>query len=118
MFDAASGCGVRLQRQHRLVTDGPYRYVRHPMYLAVVVAGFGGMLIFRTWAIALFAVTMLGLVFQARQEEEALAQEFGERWEAYARQVPAWMPRRPHLRREQVRSEPLPTPVARGAAHP
>lgn len=93
MFGAASGFGVRLQAGHRLVTHGPYRYVRHPMYLAVILAGFGGLLIYRTWAMLAFVVSMSGLGIRARREEQVLAEEFGEEWKVYAQQVPAWIPR-------------------------
>jgi protein-S-isoprenylcysteine O-methyltransferase Ste14 len=93
MFNVASGFGVRLHAGHRLVTTGPYRHVRHPMYLAVIVSGWGGLLLYRTWSMALFAISMLGLMYRAGREEQALAQEFGQEWVAYARRVPAWVPR-------------------------
>jgi len=93
MFSAATSFGVRLMVDHRLVTSGPYRFVRHPMYLAVVLAGFGGLLLYRTWAMLVFTLAMFGLTLRARREEQALAAEFGEQWQNYARQVPGWIPR-------------------------
>lgn len=92
-FNASSGFGVSLQQAHQLVTRGPFNYVRHPMYLAVILAGWGGLLLYRTWTMLLFAVIMLGLIYRARKEEEALAQAFGAEWEAYKRHVPGWIPR-------------------------
>jgi protein-S-isoprenylcysteine O-methyltransferase Ste14 len=92
MFGAASGFGVRLYAGHRLVTDGPFAVVRHPMYLAVFLAGIGSLLIYRTWATLFFASNMLGLIVRARREERALASEFGEEWRAYAARVPAFLP--------------------------
>jgi protein-S-isoprenylcysteine O-methyltransferase Ste14 len=93
MFGAASGFGVRLYAGHRLITTGPYAFVRHPMYLAVVLAGLGGLLLYRTWAMAFFSLNMLGLVVRARREERTLEAEFGEEWSEYARRVPAFVPR-------------------------
>jgi len=93
MFGPSTGFGVRLQAEHRLVTTGPYALVRHPMYLAVIAAGTGGLLLYRTWAMQLFAVAMFGLIVRARREEEALAAEFGAVWDAYPRRVPGWLPR-------------------------
>lgn len=93
MFGPSTGFGVRLQAGHRLITSGPYALVRHPMYLAVITAGIGGLLLYRTWAMLAFAVAMFGLTVRAHREEEALAAEFGAAWEAYCRRVPAWLPR-------------------------
>ena len=93
MFDASSGFGVRLRASHRLITRGPYAFMRHPMYLAVILAGLGALLIYKTWAMAFFASNMFGLIYRARGEEQALVAEFPEEWAAYCRRVPAWLPR-------------------------
>ena len=92
MFGASSGFGVRLFYGHRLVTGGPYAYVRHPMYLGLILAGLGASLLYRTWTAVFFLLTMLGLVFRARREEAALSAEFGSAWQAYRRHTPAWIP--------------------------
>ena len=93
MFTASTSFGVRLMADPRLVTSGPYRFVRHPMYLAVILAGFGGLLLYRTWAMLVFALTMFGLTLRARREDQALAAELGDQWQEYIRQVPGWIPR-------------------------
>lgn len=92
MYDVSSSLGAQLYSDHRLVTEGPYAYVRHPMYLGILIIGLGGLLIYRTWTLGFVALTFLGLMFRARNEEQGLAAEFGERWEEYCRQVPAWIP--------------------------
>lgn len=93
MFGASSGFGVRLYTSHRLITNGPYSIIRHPMYVAAICAGIGGLLIFRTWAMLFFAVNMFGLIVRAKREELALSEEFGPTWEEYKSQVPSWLPR-------------------------
>lgn len=93
MFGPSSGFGVRLHAAHRLITTGPYAHVRHPMYLAVIMAAMGSLLLYRTWAALCFAVIMYGLVIRARREERALAREFGSEWDDYRARVPAWLPR-------------------------
>jgi len=93
MFAPSSGFGVRLQAERRLVTGGPFRLVRHPMYLAVILTFSGGLLVYRTWTMLIFAVGMFGLVVRARREEALLLAEFGDAWSAWARDVPAWVPR-------------------------
>lgn len=92
MYDVSSSVGAQLYSDHRLVTEGPYAYVRHPMYLGILIIGLGGILIYRTWTLAFVALTFIGLIFRVRNEEQGLAEEFGEQWEEYCRQVPPWLP--------------------------
>ena len=99
MFGPSSGFGVRLYAKHRLVTSGPYAHVRHPMYLAVISAAIGSLLLYRTWASLGFAIIMFGLAVRARREEGVLSLEFGAEWEAYASHVPPWLP---HLRARKL----------------
>lgn len=93
MFGISSGFGATLYQDHKLIQSGPYRFVRHPMYLAVILAAFGALLIFRTWAIVLFAPLSLGVILRAKQEESLLAEEFGEEWDVYKSKVNAWIPK-------------------------
>jgi len=95
MYFVSCTFGASLYADHRLVTEGPFALVRHPMYLGIALVGLGGLLIYRTWTFAFFTANFFGLIFRARREEQALAAEFGEQWEEYCRQVPAWIP---HLR--------------------
>jgi protein-S-isoprenylcysteine O-methyltransferase Ste14 len=92
MFGISSGFGATLYQDHRLIRMGPYRYVRHPMYLAVILAAFGALLIFRTWAMVLFSASSLVVIVRAKREEGLLADEFGEEWEGYRREVNGWIP--------------------------
>jgi protein-S-isoprenylcysteine O-methyltransferase Ste14 len=92
-FNASSGFGVRLHDSHQLVTSGPYAHIRHPMYLAVILAGWGGLMIYLTWTMLGFSVMMLGVIIRAHREDQALAQEFGDAWYAYKNQVPRWFPK-------------------------
>ena len=93
MYNVSSAFGAQLYADHRLITHGPFAVVRHPMYVGVIMASFSGLLLYRTWALVFAAATFLGLAIRARREEQALAAEFGQQWQAYCRQVPAWIPR-------------------------
>lgn len=92
MYDVSSGFGARLFEHHRLVTSGPYALVRHPMYVGGQLAEVGAFLLWRNWATLLITLNAPVLFLRARQEEEALAAEFGAEWDTYCRQVPAWLP--------------------------
>lgn len=80
----------------RLVVGGLYRYVRNPMYLAVlaVIAGQAAWL----WQPVLLAYAAVAgatmAAFVAGHEEPVLRRRFGAAYDAYARAVPAWWPRR------------------------
>ena len=96
MYRPSSSFGVQLNVNHRLITQGPFAYVRHPMYLGLQITALGGLLIYRNWAFAFVLMNFLGLFIRARREEQALAAEFGEQWKAYSQITPAWLPRLRH----------------------
>ena len=79
----------------RLVVGGLYRYVRNPMYLAVVATIVGQALAMGQIGLLVYAavvgVTMAAFV--RWYEEPTLRRRFGVEYEAYRRAVPAWWPR-------------------------
>jgi protein-S-isoprenylcysteine O-methyltransferase Ste14 len=79
----------------RLVVGGLYRYVRNPMYLAVLACIVGQyLLLFRPVLLVDALVTAAAMVAFVRfYEEPRLAGEFGEEYAAYRRAVPGWWPR-------------------------
>jgi len=92
MYNVSSALGAQLYADHRLITHGPYAIVRNPMYVGIIAATLGGLLIYRTWSLV-FALTSFGMVIRARREEKALAAEFGQQWIDYCKRVPGWIPR-------------------------
>jgi protein-S-isoprenylcysteine O-methyltransferase Ste14/GNAT superfamily N-acetyltransferase len=96
---AAEGVGVPVPvvepTSRRLTVGGPYRYVRHPLYLAIVVLVTGqGLLLSRPELMIYAAVLLVAFVaFVHWYEDPSLARRFGEQWEAYRQQVPGWWPR-------------------------
>ena len=80
----------------RLVVVGMYRFVRNPMYVAVLTVLFGWSLLYRSWLLAGYAV-VLATVFHFRvvlHEEPWLERQFGVDWQDYAARVPRWWPAR------------------------
>ena len=74
---------------NELVRSGPYRWIRHPLYLGMVIftlgmpLGFGSM-----WGmVAVLFLFVPAVVYRARLEEQALARKFGQAWSEYAKQT-------------------------------
>lgn len=85
----------------RLVIGGLYRYVRNPMYLAVVGAVVGQALLLGQMTLLLYAgvLWVVFFAFVRWYEEPTLHRQFGEEYDAYRRAVPGWLPRRTGYRR-------------------
>jgi protein-S-isoprenylcysteine O-methyltransferase Ste14 len=93
MYFVSTGFGAQLFAGHRLITTGPYRIVRHPMYFGLLIAGIGGLLLYQTWTGVVFVGCGLGVIRRALREEEVLSKEFGAEWDEYCRRVPMFFPR-------------------------
>lgn len=91
--NVSSSQGVQLFADHELITNGPFAYVRHPMYLGFFLAVLGGLLLYQTWTMFLFLLCSPVFIKRAQREEEALISAFGEEYESYRRRVPAFFPR-------------------------
>jgi protein-S-isoprenylcysteine O-methyltransferase Ste14 len=79
----------------QLVVGGLYRYVRNPMYLAVGATIVGQALVLGRPVLPLHAV-LFGIAvaaFVRWYEEPTLRRTYGRDYEAYRREVPAWLPR-------------------------
>jgi protein-S-isoprenylcysteine O-methyltransferase Ste14 len=79
----------------RLVVGGLYRYVRNPMYLAVIATILGQAAILGSASLVVYAailwVTVASFVFF--YEEPTLSSNYGEQYAAYRRAVRSWWPR-------------------------
>jgi len=98
------GTPAPIAAPERLVVGGLYRYVRNPMYVAILAIIVGqalllGQLVLLPYAAAFWVITA---AFVRWYEEPALTRRFGADYEAYRRAVPAWRPRlRPWEPRER-----------------
>jgi protein-S-isoprenylcysteine O-methyltransferase Ste14 len=79
----------------KLVVTGLYRYVRNPIYIAVVAVIFGQALLFGDWRLLCYGA-LLWLFFHVVVlvfEEPALKQTFDTDYESFRTNVPRWIPR-------------------------
>ena len=77
----------------RLVTSGPYRYARHPLYSSMILVFFGSGLLINNYLMLLLTPLVVFLYYlRARMEERILAEEFPE-YEKYASQTRMFLPK-------------------------
>ena len=81
----------------RFVAVGPYRWVRNPMYIAVLLVVLGEAALFLSLPLLLYAgLLAVGFhLFVIAYEEPTLYESFGDTYLAYRRTVPRWVPRSP-----------------------
>jgi protein-S-isoprenylcysteine O-methyltransferase Ste14 len=78
-----------------LVVTGLYRYVRNPIYVAVVAVILGQGILFGDWRLLTYGA-LLWLAFHGfvlAYEEPVLAESFGAQYEEFRANVPRWIPR-------------------------
>src|SRR5215217_7319163 len=94
-FARADGTPAPPAPTAHLVVVGPYRYVRNPMYLAVLAIILGQALLFRSLGALIYAGIVLLMVatFVRAYEEPTLEEEYGDEYRAYRRNVRGWLPR-------------------------
>ncbi len=94
MLSSAWNVLYHAQRAHRLATAGLYAKIRHPQYVAFVLIMFGFLLQWPTLVtLAMFPVLLVVYARLAKSEEDDMVREFGDAYEAYRQQVPAFVPR-------------------------
>ena len=98
-----------IQKGHKLVTTGPYAYVRHPSYIGLPCASLGhalchltpgswvwecteltegtlGMVLGLLWVVV-SAASLSAFLVRIKKEDEMLRKEFGKEWEEWAKRV-------------------------------
>ena len=82
------------REEHQLVTLGPYRWVRHPLYAAGLAMHVALAVVLASWLVAAMGVVFLALLpLRVRREEEHLVARFGDAYREYRRRAGALFPR-------------------------
>jgi protein-S-isoprenylcysteine O-methyltransferase Ste14 len=76
---------VRVQSEHKIISQGPYRFVRHPAYTGMILSHLGfSLFFFNTWTLGFWALIHVpAVVYRILVEEKALFQIKG--YPEYAR---------------------------------
>jgi protein-S-isoprenylcysteine O-methyltransferase Ste14 len=88
---------ARVLEDHALIREGPYRFVRHPIYTGMLGLIIAAGLAWSHWtgfvmSLLLFAI---GTNIRIRSEEKLLHEQFGAEFDDYKRKVPAVIPLKP-----------------------
>jgi protein-S-isoprenylcysteine O-methyltransferase Ste14 len=86
---------LAIRKDHQLVTDGPYLWVRHPMYLSFILLGLGMTLVAANWAITFFILPtpIVAYMRRSKQEEDMLEEAFGEVYRDYKSRTGSFLPK-------------------------
>jgi protein-S-isoprenylcysteine O-methyltransferase Ste14 len=86
---------IAIRREHKLVTQGPYAFIRHPMYLSFILQGIGLTLIAANWVIAFFMLLppIIAYLRRSKQEEVMLEEVFGDAYRDYKARTGSLFPR-------------------------
>ena len=84
-----------IHQDHSLVTSGPYRYVRHPMYSSWFLSSIGYFLLSANWFIATiyFAPLTLMYLYRVPLEERMMIENFGDPYREYMKNTGRLLPR-------------------------
>lgn len=84
--------GVDLKQNRHLLTEGPFSRSRNPVFLSVMLGQLGFFLALPSaFSLVCLIAGVTVLIRQAKVEEKALADLFGDKYEAYRRRVPRWL---------------------------
>jgi protein-S-isoprenylcysteine O-methyltransferase Ste14 len=87
--------GTKIREGHQLVTEGPYRRIRHPMYTAFILIGIAWFFLSENWLIAglWMAATIVVIATRMNAEERMLLHQFGETYQVYSKQTGRFLPK-------------------------
>ena len=78
---------------HALVSKGPYRWVRHPMYTAIFLQSIASFLLSANWVIGISGLgTSILCVARVGEEEALMIEEFGDQYRAYIERTGRFLP--------------------------
>jgi protein-S-isoprenylcysteine O-methyltransferase Ste14 len=93
-LDTQWSAQLQLKEDHHLVTTGPYAYIRHPLYLAMMGWAVSVSLLTANWIfVAVSALTVFGIVSRVPKEEQMMIEAFGDEYKAYMQRSGRFFPK-------------------------
>jgi protein-S-isoprenylcysteine O-methyltransferase Ste14 len=96
LVSVGKGTPAPFDPPRRLVTKGPYRFVRNPMYLGTDMVLAGAALFYESLPLLGYGIlfALIAHVFVVAHEEPSLRRTFGKEYETYSHHVRRWWPNR------------------------
>jgi protein-S-isoprenylcysteine O-methyltransferase Ste14 len=83
-LDPQCSIALELQEDHKIITSGPYKRIRHPMYLGIFIYTIGLILISSDLLVLLFFGFSIWVNYRRiPEEEEMMIEEFGDEYREY-----------------------------------
>lgn len=88
--------GLELRQKHQLITEGVYRYIRHPMYAAIWISALTQPLLIHNWIAGALVIPAFAAMWFLRipSEEAMMRSQFGEAYDLYCQRTGRLLPRR------------------------
>lgn len=84
---------VMVQQEHHLIEEGPYRFIRHPIYAGVLLSMLGSALVVGcVFSFAYLLLSVFGLFRKSRQEETLLTRQFPDNYPGYMQRTKMFIP--------------------------
>ena len=84
---------VELKKDHKLITKGAYKYVRHPIYTGITLMGVGSIIVDQSLLVTLFYLGMVAfLIYKMKKEEKLLLKHFPKEYPGYMKKTKALIP--------------------------
>ena len=86
------GMPMSVKKDAKLVTTGPYAYIRHPIYAGILLAMLGSALASIMWWLVAFVIFSIYLVYSSRVEEKVMMQQFPDKYPEYKKKTKMLVP--------------------------
>ena len=92
-FNMVNSCKLQIVGNQRLITDGVYSHIRHPLYLGEISRNIGFALFFASlYGLVVMIIANAFLIMRIRIEERMLISEFGKEYEEYMKKTKKLIP--------------------------
>lgn len=87
--------GMKIRQGHELIADGPYRWVRHPMYTSFMALGVAYLLLSANWIVGVPWIlgTIIVISTRLKEEEAMMVEQFGDEYRKYVEDRGRFLPR-------------------------